>query len=131
MAKYFDEEPYRVLVSQVTLSRAGACKPQELSNIIWALATAGVMPAHIHAFDTTCVHPKNRINPGERANDPVTECLAAAANELMTRPSAFKEQEIKDVLWSFSKVRCSKRCMFNRGERMMFYCYLTCYACNI
>ena len=37
-------------------------------------------------------------------NDVITECFTAAAIETMKRPWVFKEQELKDVLWSFSKV---------------------------
>lgn len=36
--------------------------------------------------------------------DPVSECFAAATTELMRRPHHFKAQEIKDILWSLSKV---------------------------
>ena len=32
------------------------------------------------------------------------KCFAIAAQELIRRPHQFKSQEIKDVLWSFSKV---------------------------
>jgi hypothetical protein len=39
--------------------------------------------------------------------DPISECFAAATTELMRRPHQFKAQEIKDVLWSLSKVKCS------------------------
>jgi len=38
-------------------------------------------------------------------NDPITECFAVVASEAMRRPFDFKDQELKDVLWSFSKVR--------------------------
>jgi len=38
-------------------------------------------------------------------NDPITECFAAVASEAMRRSYEFKDQELKDVLWSFSKVR--------------------------
>jgi hypothetical protein len=37
-------------------------------------------------------------------SDPVTACFALGASELIRRPSEFKPQEIKDVLWSFARV---------------------------
>ncbi len=37
--------------------------------------------------------------------DPITECFAAVASEVIRRPHEFKDQELKDVLWSFSRVR--------------------------
>jgi hypothetical protein len=75
---------------------------QELSNSVWALATAGIIPTNLDYFDTTF---NDNINKNMFLNDdPVTLCFGAAADELIKRPSEFKEQEIKDILWSFSKV---------------------------
>jgi hypothetical protein len=75
---------------------------QELSNSVWALATAGIIPTNLDYFDTTF---NDNINKNVFLNDdPVTLCFGAAADELIKRPSEFKEQEIKDILWSFSKV---------------------------
>lgn len=78
-----------------------------MSNTIWALATAGFAPLHVHAFDTSLVPAaRRRTREGADAGaDPVTECFAAVASEAMRRPHEFKDQELKDVLWSFSKVR--------------------------
>jgi len=50
-------------------------------------------------FDTTLA-PASVQMP----RDPATMAFAVAAQELMRRPHQFKAQEIKDVLWSFSKV---------------------------
>jgi hypothetical protein len=76
-------------------------KPQELSNSVWALATAGVIPAYLDFFDTT-FNENNDLS--SLKDDPVTMCFGAVAKELIKRPFEFKEQEIKDILWSFSKV---------------------------
>lgn len=83
---------------------AGRFKSQELSNTLWALATAEVIPDYIDAFDTTLLKEEMRPSPSEIEGDPVTGCFAIAAQELMRRPFEFKSQEIKDILWSFSKV---------------------------
>lgn len=100
--EYFDEEIYRAIASRVTVDEAYTFQPQELSNSVWALATAGVEARYRDAFDTTLV-PRN-LRPSDWSDDPVTICFEAAANELMRRPHQFKSQEIKDVCWSFSKV---------------------------
>lgn len=75
-------------------------KPQELSNSLWALATAGVIPAYLDYFDTT-FNDNNDLS--SLKDDPVTMCFGAVAKELIKRPFEFKEQEIKDIVWSFSK----------------------------
>ena len=80
-------------------------QPQEMSNTVWALATAGFAPAYIRAFDTTLVPASQRPPKQMITKDPITECFAAVASETMRRPNDFKDQELKDVLWSFSKVR--------------------------
>ena len=80
-------------------------QPQEMSNTIWALATAGFAPEHTRAFDTTLVPASMRPTKEMILNDPITECFAVVASEAMRRPFDFKDQELKDVLWSFSKVR--------------------------
>jgi hypothetical protein len=76
-----------------------------MSNTVWALATAGFAPAFIRAFDTTLVPTSQRPTKEEVKEDPISECFAAVASEAMRRPNEFKDQEIKDILWSFSKVR--------------------------
>ena len=101
--EYFEEDIYREILSKVNVNAARDYQPRELSNLCWACATAGVEVKHPDAFDTTLV--PNVLRPLDWREDPVTVCFAVAANELMRRPHEFKSQEIKDVLWSFSKVR--------------------------
>lgn len=48
-------------------------------------------------------------------NDPITECYASVAGELMRRTHEFKDQEVKDVLWAFSRVR------FSFSEMLQFF----------
>ena len=52
----------------------------------------------VDAFDINLVPQRPPVR------DPATALFAMAAQELMHRPDQFKSQEIKDVLWSFSKV---------------------------
>lgn len=72
---------------------------------MWSLATAGFAPEHKHVFDTTLVPENLRPSMSDIKNDPITECYASVAGELMRRTHEFKDQEVKDVLWAFSKVR--------------------------
>ena len=101
-----DQEVFYKAASRLSYSQARTFKPQEMSNTVWALATAGITPQFTHAFDNTLVsrshQRKNSLE--EITRDPITECFAAAASEIIRRPHEFKEQEIKDILWSFSKV---------------------------
>lgn len=98
--EFFDEEIYRGIAFRLTPDKGGSCKPQELSNIVWAIATAEVQVKDRDAFDTTLV-PESKRQP---VRDPITRSFAIAATELMRRPSQFKSQEIKDILWAFSKI---------------------------
>lgn len=97
---FLDDEMYRGIAAQGTRQQASGFKPQELSNTVWALATAEVNVGEVDAFDTSLVPPPQR----PKVRDPATACFGIAAQQLMQRPYEFKPQEIKDVLWSFSKV---------------------------
>lgn len=100
--EFFDEQIYRGIATRLAFSRAHLYKPQELSNSIWALATAEIaVGSDIDVFDITMVPASQRPT---KPQDPLTMCFGIAAQVLMQRPHQFKSQEIKDVLWSFSKV---------------------------
>jgi hypothetical protein len=96
---------YRAIATRLTKESAQHFKAQELSNTVWALATAEVIPTYVDTFDTSMLDSNVRPSPRQAEADPVTVCFALAAQELMRRPYDFKTQEIKDILWSFSKVR--------------------------
>ena len=88
-----------------------SCKPQELSNTVWAVATAEIdIGVEKDAFDTTFLSEENR----PAARDPIASFFGDAAIELIVRPQEFKEQEIKDVLWSFSKMSIRHPELFKR-----------------
>lgn len=115
------ENIYKTGAKLVSVIGAHTFKPQELSNILWALATAGMIPKYLDAFDVTAA-PVNRINVSDTdvRDDPITMCFGAAAQELIRRPHEFKEQEIKDTLWSFSKVGLRHPELFRRtGEHLV------------
>lgn len=101
--EFFDEEVFKAAASELSLRKSSSFKPQELSNTVWALATAGAVTKYPNAFDFTIVPAMKRPSLQEITDDPITQCFAAATTELIRRPSQFKAQEIKDVLWSLSK----------------------------
>jgi len=97
---------FTAAASRVTIKDAHLFKPQELSNSVWALATIGMGPTNKNLFDTTLFPDSKKVlmDLVMREKDVIAECFTAAAMEIMKRPQLFKEQELKDVLWSFSKV---------------------------
>jgi len=96
---------FTAAASRVTIKDAHLFKPQELSNSVWALATIGMGPTNKNLFDTTLFPDSKKVlmDLVMREKDVIAECFTAAAMEIMKRPQLFKEQELKDVLWSFSK----------------------------
>eukprot|EP00578_Thalassiosira_sp_NH16_P000781 CAMPEP_0181141396 /NCGR_PEP_ID=MMETSP1071-20121207/35800_1 /TAXON_ID=35127 /ORGANISM="Thalassiosira sp., Strain NH16" /LENGTH=1329 /DNA_ID=CAMNT_0023228381 /DNA_START=239 /DNA_END=4228 /DNA_ORIENTATION=- len=113
-AEYIDLEAFRAGVSRLNFRQIRSFKPQEMSNTLWALATAGFGPEHWGAFDTTLVPASKRPTKQMISNDPITECFAAVASETMRRPYDFKDQELKDVLWSFSKIGVRHPALFQK-----------------
>ena len=98
--EFFDDEIYRGVASRIDSGDGASFKPQELSNTLWALATSEMDINERDAFESSLIPPEKR----PKARDPVTRCFGIAARELSRRPDQFKSQEIKDVLWSFSKI---------------------------
>lgn len=104
-AGYDNADVYRGIVARLSPRYARTSKPQELSNAVWALATAEVPPKFPDTFDNVLVPAEQRFSGGlQDIDDPTTACFGIAASELMRRPFDFKSQEIKDILWSFLKV---------------------------
>jgi hypothetical protein len=95
---------YVAVAARWTPEMAARAKPQELSNSVWALASADVQPKYLDAFDTTILSARQRIRPSHPRDDPVITIFALAAQEVMRRPHDFKAQELKDVLWAFSRL---------------------------
>ncbi|CAJ1961283.1 unnamed protein product [Cylindrotheca closterium] len=101
--EFLDESVYRGIAKKVNGRRASKTKPQELTNVLWALATAGMVPKYAESFDTL-LQKSARTPPHEASRDPITNVVAIATQELMRRPQDFKPQEIKDSLWSLSRL---------------------------
>lgn len=69
------------------------------------MARAEVIPKYLDIYDSVLIPKEEQFaGPLDALDDPVTLCFGVAAQELMRRPFEFKDQEIKDILWSFSKV---------------------------
>ena len=109
---FFDEEVYRGLAYRLTPDDAVKAKPQELSNLVWAIATADIKPKFVDVFDLTLLHSSKRPSVQQAQSDPITRAFGLAGQELMRRPHEFKTQEIKDTLWAFSRVSISTRLVF-------------------
>jgi len=97
-------EVYTAVAARWTPEMAARAKPQELSNSVWALASADIPPRYVDAFDTTILSARQRSRPSNPREDPVITIFALAAQEVMRRPNDFKAQELKDVLWAFSRL---------------------------
>ena len=88
----FDDDLYRRLVSRFTADLVASCTT-ELSNTIWALATAEIdIGIEKDAFDVTLL-PNEKDRPYPR--DPLTVFMGDVAMQLIQRPRDFKPQEIK------------------------------------
>ena len=88
---FFDDELYRRLVSVFRHDLVVSCAV-ELSNTIWALATAEIdLGIERDAFDVTLLPGDDRPYP----RDPVTVFMGDVALQLIQRPHDFKPQEIK------------------------------------
>ena len=107
---FYDEDLYRRIAYRFAPTMAPSCKPQELSNAVWAVATAEIVVEEVDAFDTSLV--PDQLRP--KVRDPIVRLFALAADQLMKRPYAFKTQEVKDILWSFSKVGIRHPVLFRR-----------------
>mmetsp|Transcript_60797 Transcript_60797/g.69899 ORF Transcript_60797/g.69899 Transcript_60797/m.69899 type:complete len:686 (+) Transcript_60797:953-3010(+) len=104
--EYQDTTTYKKIVARVTDIGIVNFKGQEISNTVWALATAGIRPDFPTVFDDKLLRDSVQPVTLQEAirTDPVTAIFAAAATELIRRPEEFKTQEIKDVLWSFARI---------------------------
>lgn len=90
-----DPAAFRAGASRLNFQHIRMFKPQEMSNAVWALATAGFVPKYIDVFDTTLVPDNLRPSMSDIRKDEITECYAAVAGELMRRTHEFKDQELK------------------------------------
>ena len=88
--EFFDEDLYRSIVARFPDIGVGRFKPQEISNTLWALSTAGVFPKYVSVFDDMLLSSKVRPTMKEAMRDPVTAFFGAGAAEFSKRPYDFK-----------------------------------------
>ena len=101
--KYCDKESFEKILSRLRLDAVEYWKPQEISNIAWALGTSAIPPLYPKAFDASLIPLSERVSFEQASKDPITLAFAAVAKELLRRPEKFKTQELKDSLWGLSK----------------------------
>jgi hypothetical protein len=100
----YDAQLYKRLIQRLSVAQWTRAKPQELSNIVWAMARAEMeLGDDQDAFDTSLLVLYTSKRP-PAPQDPVVVVFGIVAQELLRRPFDFKPQEVKDVLWSFSKI---------------------------
>ena len=111
--KFGDLGMFESAAKMVTEKSVQNFKPQECSNILWSFATMNCLPISLKILDReeNEIAAKIKISMdildkrdnNNNNNNVFVNAYAAIANELIKRPYAFKDQELKDVLWSFSK----------------------------
>jgi Protein of unknown function (DUF1601) len=97
--KLVNDDMYRHVASHLNTNNASQFSAQNISNILWALATAG-MSVH---FDAVSNIDSSLSNPRKHEAgliDPVLQCCTIAAWEFMMRPHEFNPQDIANLCWS-------------------------------
>jgi hypothetical protein len=90
---------YIFMASLLLSTNAYMFRAQSISNILWALATAGVKVNYKEVATSTQL---NTIRSPISTNDPVLQCCAIAAQEFINRPHEFTSQAIANMCWSFA-----------------------------
>ena len=93
------------VLSLVNGSSINGFNSQEMSNICWAIGTAGIEARFPNAFDTTITSSKGLSSNQDTGNDLVTSFFGFAAVDVMRRPEVYDSQAIANLLWGFSTVR--------------------------
>jgi hypothetical protein len=93
---------YLCLASHLKSTNASTFQAQNISNIVWAFATAGVKVNDKEiqkiATSTQLITEHSQIS----TKDPVLQCCAIAAQEFINRPHEFNSQNIAIMCWSFA-----------------------------
>jgi len=104
--KFGDLDIFERIAQKLTKESACNYRPQECSNIIWSLASMRCLHQSINMLDADeekiCSTIHTMFNDKGSSNVFI-EAYDAVAEELMKRPDSFKDQELKDVIWSFGK----------------------------
>lgn len=101
---YVNDDLYRAIATRLATINPNKFKPKELSNALWAFATAGVTPKDINFFDTKLLPTIAGLSKTGSSRDPIVSCFQLAAEEVRRRAHSFKPQELKDLLWAFVKL---------------------------
>jgi Protein of unknown function (DUF1601) len=100
--KFVDDSLYLSIASRLQSTNASTFQAQTISNIVWALATAGVKVNYKEiqriATSTQLITKHSQIS----TKDPVLQFCAIAAQEFINRPHEFNSQNIANMCWSFA-----------------------------
>ena len=106
-----DPNLYRNVAVLVPENAALSYRPQELSNSVHALANSGIMKMDAgssSSSSSSSSSPKDWM----QSNDPLKKLFVAAGAAVMQRTTSFKQQELKDVLWSFATAELRHPALF-------------------
>jgi hypothetical protein len=100
--KFVNDNIYKGLASRLNTNNASLFSAQNFSNIMWALASAG-MTVHIKTdSNIDSLDKKHRTIDEAVLIDPVLQCCTITAREFMKRPHEFNAQSIDNICWSFA-----------------------------
>jgi very-short-patch-repair endonuclease/precorrin-6B methylase 2 len=101
-------------MSSEAVAKAKDFNPQNIANLLWALATSGVSPnaALVQAMSSEAVAKAKAFNPQDIANllwalatlgvSPSAALVQAMSSEAVAKAKAFKPQEIANLLWALA-----------------------------
>jgi hypothetical protein len=100
--KFVDDSLYLSIASRLQSTNASTFQAQNISNIVWALATAGVnvndKEIQRSALSPQLITKHSQIS----TKDQVLRCCIIAAQEFLNRPHEFNSQSIANMCWSFA-----------------------------
>ena len=107
--EYYNEPMFRSILARVgrrDLVGYDHFKPQEISNTLWAIASAGIGLEYPNIFDVKLlpINVRGKVSVEEAMiSDPVTNLFASGATELILRPDEFKVRYIIAFKWKQSE----------------------------
>jgi hypothetical protein len=121
---FIDDTLYRSIACRLQWSNASLFSTQNIANIVWALATAGVMvkdntTQNIAWASQSISNIKN--NHQSFVMDPVLQCCAIASHEFLKRPHEFNPQAISNLCWSFAVLGVDDSHFFTTVEKEIKY----------
>ena len=101
---YNDVDAFLRVLSLVRGNAINDFNSQEISNICWAIGTAGIEARFPETFDTTITSSNGQSSNQNISSDPVTSFFGFAAVDVMKRPQQYNSQDFANLLWGFSTV---------------------------